>query len=237
MDLRLPRRRRIYLMRHGEVEYFDTGGKPFRPDEVPLTARGVEQATKAGEVLREAALDRALCSPLLRTAQTAELVLAGRDVPIESHDSIREIAPGKLRDIPMDMDSIRRAFVDAFGTTLRPEDQFLGGETFQSLLDRVHAFLDRLLPDTGWTNLLIVAHGGVNRAILARALGIGLDGFGRIEQDPACINIVDVDEMGRLLVRMINFSPTNPAKCGHRLTTMEDLLLRYLGQDPDSIDA
>ena len=221
-------------MRHGDVEYFDGSGKPFRPDEVPLTERGRAQAAAAGEILRDVPLDRAVASPLLRTLQTAEIVLADRGVPIERDEAVREIAPGRLRDLAVDPESIRRAFVDAFGVALDPQDRFLGGETFQSLLDRVHRWLDAFLADPQWRNALIVAHGGVNRAILTRALGTGLAGFGRIEQDPACLNILDADDQGRLLVRMINFSPTNPPKRGHRLTTMEELLCKYLGLDPDA---
>jgi hypothetical protein len=29
-------RRRIFLMRHGSVTYFDDAGKPFLPEQVPL---------------------------------------------------------------------------------------------------------------------------------------------------------------------------------------------------------
>lgn len=235
MDYGLSRRRRIYLMRHGEVEYFDRSGKPFRPDEVPLTDRGRQQATKAAEILRDVALDRVLASPLLRTVQTAELVLAGRHVPIEQHEAIREIAPGRLRELSIDPETLRRSFLGAFGLELSPSDRFLGGETFEAMLARVLGFFRDLLRNPDWNDVLIVAHGGVNRAILTEALGTGLSGFGRLEQDPACINILDVDEERRVLVRMINFSPTNPAKLGHRFTTMEDLMLRYLGQDPDDL--
>ena len=39
-------RRRLYLMRHGAVSYFD-GGKPVRPDEVRLTEEGVAQVIEA----------------------------------------------------------------------------------------------------------------------------------------------------------------------------------------------
>ena len=228
MTFSLPRRRRIYLMRHGEVEYF-AEGKAFRPDEVPLTPHGRTQASAAGDLLREVKIDRALVSPLLRTMQTAQRVLEGRDVPIENHDELREISPGKLRDLPADPETILQTFVEAFGTGISEQDQFLGGETFGSMLKRVNSLIDRTLADPTWSNLLVVAHGGVNRAWLTRALGTGLDGFGRFEQDPACINMIDVDERGRLLVRLLNFSPTNAAKTGHRLTTMEELFAHYAG--------
>ena len=43
-----PVRRRIYLMRHGEVDYFDAGGRPFRPETVSLNSVGRLQAEAAG---------------------------------------------------------------------------------------------------------------------------------------------------------------------------------------------
>ena len=42
------KRRRVYLMRHGSVTYFDEQGKPFLPEQVPLNELGRAQATAAG---------------------------------------------------------------------------------------------------------------------------------------------------------------------------------------------
>ena len=44
-------RRRLYLMRHAEVAYFEDG-RPLRPDDVPLTEEGRRQARAAREALR-----------------------------------------------------------------------------------------------------------------------------------------------------------------------------------------
>jgi broad specificity phosphatase PhoE len=43
----LSTRRRIYLLRHAEVAYFDEHGQPVAPDEVPLTPTGRRQAPSA----------------------------------------------------------------------------------------------------------------------------------------------------------------------------------------------
>ena len=39
-------RRRLYLMRHGDVSYFDDDGHPHRPDDVGLTEDGERQARR-----------------------------------------------------------------------------------------------------------------------------------------------------------------------------------------------
>lgn len=70
-------RRRIYLMRHGFVDYASAAVRAARdPSIATLTARGEEEARAAGIALSEVHFDLAVCSGLARTRQTAELVLA-----------------------------------------------------------------------------------------------------------------------------------------------------------------
>jgi broad specificity phosphatase PhoE len=71
----LSTRRRIYLLRHAEVAYFDEDGQPVAPDEVPLTPAGRHQAEQAGTALAGVRFDRVLTSGLPRTVETAHLVL------------------------------------------------------------------------------------------------------------------------------------------------------------------
>ena len=59
-------RRRIYLLRHGDVSYFDDQGRPFRPATVPLNPEGRLQAEAAGRALAEVPLDRVVASDLVR---------------------------------------------------------------------------------------------------------------------------------------------------------------------------
>jgi probable phosphoglycerate mutase len=224
-----PARRRVYLMRHGEVSYFDAQRRPYRPDTVPLNEEGRQQAESAGRLLAEIPFDRVVTSDLVRSVETARLVIADRNLSIEQRPQLREIQPGRLADIPTD--AVEHAFLGAFSGSLEPDMRFLAGETYGSLIDRVRACFAELFADNQWRHLLIVAHGGVNRTILAHALGLDLRVFGVIEQDAGCINILDGDEAGRFLVRLLNYTPYNPAKTGMNLTTMERLFLQYRGNE------
>jgi len=223
-----PPRRRIYLVRHGDVSYFDGQGRPLRPNAVPLNADGLRQARALGEFFRDVPLDRAVSSDLPRTVQTAEGALGGRKAPaLETFAALREIQPGRLADAPPG--DLKRIFVDAFTGSVDRSTTFLRGETFGSLLDRVLPCFAGLLADPGWFHLLVVAHGGVNRVILAQALGLGLDGLAALEQDPGCVNILDVEAAGRSVVRLVNHTPDDPAKHTWVLTTMERLY-RQMGR-------
>jgi probable phosphoglycerate mutase len=220
-----PQRRRLYLLRHGDVSYFDAAGRPFHPATVPLNAEGRLQAEAAARELAAVSLDRVLSSDLVRSVETAALIVAGRGLSVETRAELREIQPGRLAALKGQ--SIEQVFLGAFAGGISRDTRFLGGETFGSLVDRVLTCFTALLADTSWRQLLVVAHGGVNRVILSHVLGSGLQGFGALEQDPCGINIIDVGQDGRCLLRLVNHTPYNAIKKGLELTTMESLYLQY----------
>jgi broad specificity phosphatase PhoE len=215
-------RRRVYLMRHAAVAYFDDG-RPLRPDDVPLTEEGIEQALAAGAALSSVRFDRVLTSGLPRTEETARIVAPGVDG--EAWPELRELEGARLGDIPED--ELEHAFVHAFRGVLPEETRFLGGETIGSLFDRVLPALERLLADDAWDVVLAVLHGGVNRAILSYALTGRREFLGGFEQAPACINVLDVDESRSWIVRAVNVAPYDPVHLRGRLTTMEELWAQF----------
>jgi broad specificity phosphatase PhoE len=221
-------RRRVYLMRHAAVAYFDAG-RPLHPDQVPLTAAGREQARAAAAALADVRFDRVLTSGLSRTLETAELVAPGAEV--ESWPELRELEAGRLADVPEH--ELERAFVGFFEDVVPEDVRFLGGETIGSLFDRVLPALERLLADDAWDVALAVLHGGVNRAILSYALTGGRTFLGNFEQAPACLNVLDVargsepGDRGGWVVRAVNVTPYDPVHLRGRLTTMEELWTEY----------
>jgi probable phosphoglycerate mutase len=214
-------RRRIYLMRHARVAYFEDG-RPLRPDLVPLTDEGREQARAAAAVLDGIEFDRVITSGLPRTLETARIVAP--DAEPESWPELREIESGRLGDIPED--ELERAFVQTWRGVVPEEARFLAGEAVGSLLDRVLPAVDRIIADPDWDVVLAVLHGGVNRAILSYALTGGRAFLGNFEQSPGCINVLDVggDDW---VVRAVNTSPTDLPHRGGRLRTMEELWAEF----------
>lgn len=223
-------RRRIYLMRHGSVTYFDDQGKPFLPEQVPLNELGRQQATAAGKVFAQAGLhfDRVIVSGLPRTVETATRVLAetGQQIELEQWPDLEELRGGKLSAIPDE--SLKEAFVGAFDGLVPEDKQFLGGETIGQLLDRVHPCIDRLRADQSWDTVLLVLHGGVNRAILSYALTNQRLFLGNLAQTAGCINAIDVGALhADWVVRIVNYSPISELQGESRHTTMEVLLEQY----------
>lgn len=225
-------RRRIYLMRHGSVTYFDeTSGQIADPEQVPLNAQGRDQASAAGYAFLKAGVrfDRVIVSGLPRTVETAQRVLAASNqtLRLEHHPALQEIRGGKLSAIPPHQ--LRDAFLGAIDGLPNESHRFLGGESVGELLNRVLPAVDALRADTAWDTALLVLHGGVNRAILSY-LATGQRLFiGGLAQAPACINALDVGAAkSDVVVRLLNHAPTSPLHTHTRKTTMEQLYEQFV---------
>ncbi len=208
-------RRRLYLMRHGAVSYFDPDGRPVHEDGVGLNDEGREQAAAARALLEPVTLDRVLTSGLRRTVETARIV--ARAATLEEWPELRELRGDKLASIPPEQ--LEAEFVHAFRGVVPNDKRFLGGETIGELFDRVLPALDKLLADESWDTVLAVLHGAVNRAILSYALTGERMFLGHFEQAAGCVNVLDIGD--EWIVRAVNVAPLDLLHASSRLTTME----------------
>lgn len=216
-------RRRVYLMRHAEVAYFDAEGRPLDPRHVGLTQRGRGQAKAAGALLKEVEFDDVIISGMPRTRETAEIVLDGRSSTLREDLRLKEIRAGRLAAVPVDRrdDVIAKAYVHAH----EPDACFIGGEPWGAFQQRVLAAWHELVLSSDWVNLLVVAHDAVNRVILSDIVGVSLKGLRAFEQDPACINVLEIDvEEGMIkhaFIRASNLTAYNIGAFGNHSTVME----------------
>lgn len=217
------RRRRVYLVRHGHVDYFDAGGQPLDPRNVPLSAEGRGQVLALAELLSPLRFDRALCSDYPRARQTAELLLGSRGPHLEESAALREVRAGRLREIAVAQ--LQQRVCQAYASSIEAEGSFLGGERWSDFETRILQRFEALLAEPEWERLLIVSHDAVNRLLLGWALGGGLGCAVALEQDNACLNILDIDMQGgrvlQRLVRVVNLTPYDPCKSAEPRTVME----------------
>ncbi|MDJ0794359.1 MAG: histidine phosphatase family protein [Woeseiaceae bacterium] len=226
------RRRRLYLFRHGAVDYVDKNGNFVDdPDSVELNRRGQVQARAMAEMFSDVHVDKAVCSGLPRTRQTGETILADRELELGVIADLEEIRPSKGEaaggyDIVADI-----AFSHWRAT--QPEATFLGGERYHDFYARICSAMDALLADDSWHDLAIFAHGGTNAAVLGWATGVGLQAFGLLDQSTCCLNVIDFDfdQDGVLLrktVRGMNITADDPVMHRREAGDMELLARRLL---------
>jgi len=212
-------------MRHADVSYFDKNGGFLIREDVPLTPRGRERAMLASAALASVEFDRVVASGLRRTMETAELVLRGREnaPPIETWRQFSELRSGCYEEIADEKLDV--SFLGPFQGTPLESTRFLGGEDLGSLFDRVVPALEKLKRETDWECALVVLHGAVNRAILSYMLTGKRIFLGNLQQNPACLNIIDVGK--QWAVWAINVTPGDLIHSGSKETSIENILRQY----------
>lgn len=233
-------RRRIYLMRHGHVNYLSRRVAESGTNVVPLTGLGRDQATASGKALAGVTFDVVISSGYPRTRETLERVLAENEnaVPeIETEPGLVEVHGGRITGV-----SSRREMAAAmtfqYDAAAEPGAKlFEGGEVFADALDRASAAIRHLLARPNWHTALIVAHEGINRVVLGWMTGNGLAAVQAFEQDLACINVLDFDlvpaesgegtEIVRRIIKAVNLTPYNYLKHGMNLTSLEFIFEPY----------
>ena len=231
-------RRRIYLFRHGSVDYMDGDGNVVPDtDSVDLNDTGRAQAAAMRDLFADVQIDKALCSGLQRTRQTGETVLGSRDIPLEIDTGFSEI-----RQLDGEYTGDYDVVADiAFSHWRAPDEEarFLGGERYSDFYVRIRTAIKGVLTNPSWHSLAIFAHGGTNAAILGWVTGLELSAFGILDQATCCLNVIDfdMDESGQILrktVRAMNVTAYDPVKGNRHSGDMETLAYWLLQRGTDS---
>ncbi len=218
-------KRRLYLVRHGHVDYFDSSGAPLDPRNVVLSETGEAQVLALRNILAGVQVDRAISSDYPRAVQSLRIALTNppRRGGLEQADVLREIRAGRLREIPAA--SIPEEVCGAYTHALTQGAGFLRGESWEAFRARVVGKLQSLLAERDWQDAIIVSHDAVNRVMLSWLMGCHLSLLPSLEQDPASLTIVDLDmaqgEVSGAYLRLLNFTPYDPVKSGDRKTVIQ----------------
>lgn len=192
----------IYLVRHGSVIGAETRRFIGHLD-VPLSPLGEAQLEALAARLRLVAFDAIYCSDLLRTRRSAEILAAPHRLAPIPDPALREFAMGEWDGLTAEQ--IRaldpRAFEAWMGDVGR--FQFPGGESLQDLEARAWPAFEALVARHPGGTVAVVAHGGSNRAILCRALGLGPERLLALGQDYAALSMLE-REGSRWTLHMLN---------------------------------
>ncbi|MGC2206695.1 MAG: histidine phosphatase family protein [Candidatus Dormiibacterota bacterium] len=155
----------IYLVRHGEtawsLEHRHTGST-----DIPLTARGEEQAKDLQLRLAGVVFAKVFASPMRRARETAEL--AGVRPTPEISPLLREFDYGEYEGVTSEEIERARPGWDLW------RDGCPGGESPQQVLDRCQRLLAQLDPRPD-RDYALFGHGHVLRTVAAAYLGVAVD--------------------------------------------------------------
>jgi phosphoserine phosphatase len=193
---------KILLTRHGHVEGIEP--ERFRGHaELALTERGVVEAQalarriaagwKPAEVYTSA-LQRCVVTgaAIARACGIGAAALPGlMDIDygrwqMRTHDEVKAEAPEMYRQWKTAPQRVR----------------FPGGESLQDLFARTADVLRLVLEQHAGETVVLVGHDSVNRALLLQLLDAPLSAYGRLAQDPATLNEVDIEDGAVRILRV-----------------------------------
>jgi broad specificity phosphatase PhoE len=182
---------RVFLVRHGATPL--TADDRFAgSSDVPLGPEGRIQVERLADRLAAAPIAAIYSSPLRRTIATATIAGSRHGLTPVLADGVREIDHGRwegLRRV-----DVQQMYPDEYAAwesdpvNVAPE----GGETGHQVLARALPVMNDIIQRHAGQSVLVVAHKATNRLLIAHWLGFDIRGYrDRIEQLPACLNLLD----------------------------------------------
>jgi alpha-ribazole phosphatase len=199
----MKRINRVYLIRHGQINGYENH-PVYGHTDVDLTEIGIVQMQQMSERLRLSDVEAVYSSDLRRSTTGARIIARYHDVQVHFLPELREMNFGDWEGLTLS------DIQDHFPGELEKRKADLvnyripgDGESIGRFSERIIDCYESIMQSQEGKDIVIVAHGGVNRVILCKALGLDLANLFNIHQDYGCLNIIDYFSHS-VLVRLIN---------------------------------
>lgn len=194
---------RIYLVRHGQVAGFDQPRYNGQGD-VALTDLGIRQYHQLKIRLADMNITACYTSDLSRCATGADIMCEPFDIIPVRCPELRELNIGVWEGLTWQ--EIQALWPDGWQARL---DDLVNyrvpqGENLLDVEARVMPVIKQVVEKHSGEEVLVIAHGGVNRIVLLNAIGAPLSGMFNIEQNYGCLNIIDYYADGKVTVKLLN---------------------------------
>ena len=200
---------RLALVRHGEADG-SVHGRCCGSLDPPLSDEGRRQMRHASRLLQRLPVVTVYASPQARALDSARTLEMA--APLVVDDRLREIDFGLLEGLTYDEIADRHPDVWR-GWMQAPIDvAFPHGERFDAFNTRVALAIADLTTRHPGDAIVVVAHGGVNRLILTRALGLDLRHMFRLQQTCGAVSLIDYYG-DQAVLQVMNATWTGAASC------------------------
>ena len=192
----------VYLVRHGSVVGAETRRFIGHLD-VPLSPLGERQMARLASRLRSVTFEAVYASDLVRAWRSAEILAAPHGLTPVAVPELREFNMGRWEGLTAEQ--IRGLDDVAFATWMADVAgyQFPEGESLGQLAARAWPAFERIVAAHPSGAIAIVAHGGTNRMILCRVLGVSAARLLALGQDYASLSVLG-RSAGRWTLRLLN---------------------------------
>ncbi|GAB4138981.1 MAG: histidine phosphatase family protein [Cyanobacteria bacterium J069] len=188
-------------MRHGISTYNTLRRVQGHFDQSTLTDEGREAARLTGLSLRGLPFAAAYASPLQRARETAEIISAQLDNPpvLQFRDTLKEINMVEWEGLPFD--EVKANFPESYRHWQQEPEKLkmtmttpAGATEFFPVVDlyrQAEQFWRDTLPQHDGETILLVAHSGINRALIGTAVGLGPADYHALYQSNCGISVLN----------------------------------------------
>lgn len=193
---------RLILVRHGQTDY-NLQRRYQGSADIPLNSTGLAQAAELQPRLANLRIDAAYCSDLIRTRQTAQIILDNHPSGLTATPTalLREISGGLFEGLqyeqmqaqfPQELEAWQ---ADRYNVAA-PE-----GESLRDVQVRLLEFLDIINKEQPGDNrnVLVVAHGGVVSTLMCMLMKMDLNLLWQWRVDTCSLTVVDLYDKSIIL--------------------------------------
>ena len=195
---------RLYLIRHGATA-LSVEDRFAGATDVDLSEEGRAQVEHLARRLADDKITAVYCSPMRRTVETAAIIARPHGLALIPREGLREIHHGRW-------EGMRRVEVEAQYPDEYAEweaDPFTfapaGGESGLNVLARALPVIRKIVLQHVGENVVVVSHKATLRLLISSLLGFDARGYrDRLDQSPACLNVVDFKDPVRARLMLFN---------------------------------
>ena len=175
----------LYAARHGQTQSSVENRVMGGGGDSPLTAKGIEQATKLGELLKDIGFDAVYSSPLNRAIDTVKIAL-GDKYQIYIDERLTGIGMGDMEG--MTWDEAEKIFPQSANFLVSEPVLYTpppNGEHLSDMIKRVDSFLADIVK-IDYNKIFILTHGYVLSALHSCVTDKSISAIGKVPICPNC---------------------------------------------------
>lgn len=185
---------KIYITRHGETQW-NRECKMQGWKDSNLTQKGIDNAIKLGESLKDIDFHHIYCSPLGRAVDTARYIRGDKNTKIIKIESLKEMGFGVWEG--MKNEKIKEMYKEQQDNFWNKPQLYksVNGESFDNIIDRVRKAFNEIIKTTTGENILIITHTVVIKAIYLIIKKYSLEDFWKPPfLYDTCLTILEVSD-------------------------------------------
>ena len=202
-----PTTTKIILVRHARTTFNEQGRYQGSSDESVLTAKGHQDAYATGLALKEYNFDAIYTSPLKRVQQTTQRIVAAlgnKKLPVYKDRLLTEICMYHWQGYSYQ--EVKEKFTKAYNCWQDTPHLLRFGNSYPvlELFEQARLFWRKVFNSHRGQTILIVAHGGINRALISTASGLQPESYHSLQQSNCGISCLEFSSENNAAIKYLN---------------------------------